>query len=205
MVHPLSCMPLFPAATKLPQTANQWVSAWDCQMVGGVSSAGSLSPHSVTGSAPAGRAPTFLFVFQAAAAMGYDTVGLQVLYAGALGNNLRLAHAARPTFPLQFGGQCYGGFNPQFKALGNATACFLSTSPLGGSYTNQVFQLMPRGCSPSCSWSYKGCFVDSSTKRQIPTQLAAGSTSVSSAQDCMRLAALSGYDTVRASDVAGLL
>lgn len=101
------------------------------------------------------------------------------------------------TVGLQYGGECFGGLNPPFKALGVATACTgpltTGTSPLGGAYANQVFQLMPRGCTPSCKWSYKGCYVDATANRQFPTQIA---SNLPSAQDCTRLAAEGGYDTI---------
>ena len=56
-----------------------------------------------------------------------------------------------PPLASQYGGQCFAGKSSPYAALGRAVACSQGGSPLGGSYTNQVLQLVPRGCTPPCT------------------------------------------------------
>lgn len=125
-----------------------------------------LVPNQVT--PPSGSAPfrwTSLWACQQAAiALGYDTVA------------------------VQNGGVCFGGVNSSYNTLGRATSC----AALGGANSSQIFQLMPRGCTQSCTWAYKGCFNDAASRR-MPTQLA---VTLPSSQHCMRLAVAGGFDTV---------
>lgn len=81
---------------------------------------------------------------------GYDTVGLQASYSFSSKCAVHFTILYR-ALSRQYGGQCFAGRSSPYAVLGNASACSQGSSALGGSYTNQVMQLQPRGCTPPCS------------------------------------------------------
>lgn len=78
------------------------------------------------------------------------------------------------TYALQAGGQCWGGNNPPYAALGFGTSA--QCASLGGPATNSVYQKTPLGCASAsqqvalapaqlqtCNWEYLGCWKDNAT------------------------------------------